>query len=50
MATHPSGVPADIIGIEASNHGRSCEEHDVCGSVLANKQHCYKTMEASGHP
>ena len=24
----------EIVGIEASSNGRSCEEHDVCGSVL----------------
>ena len=34
MATHPSGITVEIVGIEASNNGRSCEEHDVCGSIL----------------
>ena len=24
----------DIVGINASSNGRSCEEHKVCGSVL----------------
>jgi hypothetical protein len=31
---HPTGVKVDIVGIAAGNHGRSCEEHDVCGRVL----------------
>jgi hypothetical protein len=34
MATHPSGITVEIVGIEASSNGRSCEEHNVCGSVL----------------
>ena len=34
MACHPSGVTVDIVGLEASNHGRSCEKHKVCGSVV----------------
>ena len=34
MACHPSGVTVDIVGINASDHGRSCENHEVCGSVL----------------
>ena len=34
MATHPSGITVEIVGIEASNNGRSCEEHDVSGSIL----------------
>jgi hypothetical protein len=29
-----SGLVVDIVGTEAGNRGRSCEEHDVCGSVL----------------
>ena len=33
MVTHPSGVTVAIIGIGTSDHGGSCEEHDVCGSV-----------------
>ena len=36
LHANPSGVTLDIIGAEASNHGRSCEEQDVCGSILAN--------------
>ena len=35
MACHPSGVVVDIVGIEASDHGRSCEEHDCCGTAIA---------------
>ena len=31
---HPTGVAVDIFGIEAGNHGRSCEELDVCVRVL----------------
>jgi hypothetical protein len=35
MACHPSGICVDIIGINASDQGRSCEKHDICGVVLA---------------
>ena len=35
MACHPSGVIVDIVGIEASDNGRSCEKHSCCGSVVA---------------
>jgi hypothetical protein len=31
MTTHPQGVVIDIVGVEESNRGRSCERHDVCG-------------------
>jgi len=35
MSTHhPSGITVEIVGIEAKGNGRSCEQHDVCGSVL----------------
>lgn len=34
MASHPSQVLVDVVGIKASDRGRSCEEHKVCGSVL----------------
>ena len=34
MAAHPSGVLVEIVGIEESGRGRSCEEHSTCGSVL----------------
>ena len=32
--THPSGVTVEIVGIERGDRGRSCEEHDVCGTVV----------------
>ena len=32
--THPSGVVVEIVGLERGDCGRSCEEHDVCGSVV----------------
>ena len=34
MACHPSGVTVDIVGINASDHGRSCESHSICESVV----------------
>jgi hypothetical protein len=34
MATHPQGVVIDIVGVEESNRGRSCECHEVCGDHL----------------
>ncbi len=33
---HPTGIAVEIVGIEASNNGRSCDQHDLCGSVLDN--------------
>jgi len=33
-ATHPSGITVEIVGIERGDRGRSCEEHDVCGTVV----------------
>ena len=35
MSHHPDEPLVEIVGIEASNRGRSCEAHDVCGDVLA---------------
>jgi hypothetical protein len=35
MATHPTGITVEIVGIESGTQGRSCEEHDICGLVLA---------------
>ena len=32
--THPTGVVVEIVGIDRGDHCRSCEEHDVCGSVV----------------
>jgi hypothetical protein len=34
MAFHPNEPLVEILGIEASNRGRSCEAHDVCGQAL----------------
>ncbi|KAI2489968.1 hypothetical protein MHU86_24620 [Fragilaria crotonensis] len=31
---HPCGVTVEIVGTGRSDRGRSCEEHDVCGTVL----------------
>ena len=31
---HPSRVVVEIVGISMHDRGRSCEEHDVYGSVL----------------
>ena len=33
-AAHPLGETLELVGIEANERGRSCEEHKVCGSVL----------------
>jgi hypothetical protein len=30
---HPSGITIEIVGIEANSNGRSCHQHDVCGSL-----------------
>lgn len=35
MLHHPSGIQLDVVGTEDGSRGRSCEEHSVCGSVLA---------------
>ena len=29
-----SGRVVDVVGIAIGDHGRSCEEHDICGCVL----------------
>ena len=31
---HFAGVTVEIVGIKCSDRGRSCEEHEVCGSVF----------------
>ena len=31
---HPSGITAEIVGIESGTNGRSCYQHDICGSVI----------------
>ena len=35
MTSHPSGLTVEIVGTELSSQGRQCEEHDICGSVVA---------------
>lgn len=32
---HPTGITVDIVGTNTNTQGRSCEEHDICGSVMA---------------
>ena len=35
LVHHPSRfLTLEIVGIEASNNSRSCDQHDMCGSVL----------------
>ena len=34
MAHHPSPIVLHIVGTEADDRGRSCEEHHCCGEVL----------------
>ena len=34
MAYHPSPVVLHIVGTEADDQGRSCEEHRCCGEVM----------------
>lgn len=31
---HPIGITVEIVGIQANSNGRSCDQHDVCGSAL----------------
>jgi hypothetical protein len=33
-ATHPSGITVKVVGIDRGDRGRSCEEHNVCGTVV----------------
>ena len=35
MSHHPDEPLIEIVGIEAASSGRSCEQHSVCGTVLA---------------
>ena len=35
MAHHPNEPLVEIVGIEESGNGRSCEAHPVCGDALA---------------
>ena len=32
---HPNEPLVEIVGIEESGSGRSCEEHAICGEALA---------------
>ncbi len=35
MVYHPPGIIIEIVGTDAGNRGRTCEEHPVnCGIVL----------------
>ena len=34
MAHHPSPIVIHIVGTEADDRGRSCEEHGCCGEAL----------------
>ncbi len=35
MVFHPPGIIVEIVGTEANDQGRSCEEHPInCGKVL----------------
>lgn len=34
MSTHPSGITVEIVGTECGQQGRSCEQHEICGSVM----------------
>jgi hypothetical protein len=36
MTSHLTGITVEIVGIEASTNGRSCEEHALCGSVVCD--------------
>ncbi len=31
---HPGGILVEIVGTTVGCHGRSCEEHEICGKVL----------------
>jgi hypothetical protein len=43
---HPSGILVKIIGTEMSCQGRSCEEHEICGEVLATLT---RSSDAAAH-
>jgi hypothetical protein len=34
---HPTGITVEIVDIEASSNGRSCYQHDVCGTLLVEE-------------
>ena len=52
MARHPTGITVDIVGIEASNRGRSCEEH--ANADMCQTESCFtkvlKVTQYSTHP
>ena len=31
---HPSGITVEMVGIESGTNGRSCYQHDICGSLV----------------
>jgi hypothetical protein len=31
---HPTGVVVEIVGINKNGNGRSCEEHNTCGTAV----------------
>jgi hypothetical protein len=35
MAMHPPGITIEIVGIQSNTQGRQCQQHDICGSVVA---------------
>ena len=35
ISFHPPGITHEIVGTESNTQGRSCEEHDICGLVMA---------------
>jgi hypothetical protein len=34
MNQHPSGIEVEIVGINQNGNGRSCEEHNTCGTAV----------------
>ena len=34
MADHPTGETVEILGLNQATNGRSCPDHDNCGSVV----------------
>ena len=34
MSYHPCGDTVEIVGVNSSTNGRSCEEHPICGVVV----------------
>jgi hypothetical protein len=39
MASSPKGV--DVVGVDSGTHGRSCENHDVCGHFVVKDDLLY---------